>query len=247
MVLGMLRLGFWQLDRAQQKAEILNQVKTQAELPAVELQSLFVGFTAELNIDKRFRDVRAKGRYLAGQSIYIDNQVVAGQVGYRVFTPLLLDGSSKTVLVNRGWISVGESRAQLPAFNTPVGTVTLSGRLNTPPAKPPIWNDNYAVADGQLWQYLPLDEYAAQMQLMVLPLVLELAPEQANAELKVLSKQQFKRVWAVIDDEWVAKHQGYAFQWFAMAFAFSIACLVLLVRRNQTSSSRSSPKSVIDK
>lgn len=226
LVLAMLRLGVWQLERAEQKAVLLNQVKTRAEVPPVDLQSLLVGFDTTM----RFRNVLATGRYLADKSIYIDNQVIDGQVGYRVFTPLLLSDSNTTVMVGRGWISVGESRAQLPEFDTSTDIITVEGRFNNPPAKPPIWDDKYQVADGQRWQYLPLQNYAEQMRLTVLPLVLELAPEQAKPEFK----PQFKRAWADINDEWVAKHQGYAFQWFAMALAFGIACLVLLVRRNRT-------------
>ncbi len=238
MVLAMLRLGIWQLDRAEQKTEILNQLKAYATLPPVDLVSMLSEFSDEM----RFRNVIAQGRYLADKSIYIDNQVVAGQVGYRVFTPFLLANAktqkqpTTTIMVDRGWVSVGESRSQLPTFKTSVETLTLSGRLNTAPSKPPIWNDKYSVSEGQLWQYLPLQEYALQMHLSVLPLVLELAPEPSSNELK----QQFKRIWADISDEWVAKHQGYAFQWFAMAVAFSIACLVLLLRHNATSKNQSS-------
>ena len=237
IVLAMLRLGVWQLDRAEQKTELLNQVKAYSRLPAAELKSLL----GELDAAMRFRKVVATGRYLAEKSIYIDNQVLAGQVGYRVFTPFLISESSASIntnnviMIDRGWISVGESRAQLPAFISSAETITLAGRLNTPPAKPPIWNDKYSVSDGQLWQYLPLQEYAKQMQLTVLPLVLELAPELTDSELgsqlEPRPDPQFKRMWLEIDDEWVAKHQGYAFQWFAMALAFCIACLVLLIRR----------------
>ena len=241
IVLAMLRLGIWQLDRAEQKTQLLNQIKTYSQLPPAELPSLLNRFDAAM----RFRKVVATGRYLAEKSVYIDNQVVAGQVGYRVFTPFLISESSATInskiviMIDRGWISVGESRAQLPAFKSPSETIRLAGRLNTPPAKPPIWNDKYSVSDGQLWQYLPLQEFAAQMQLTVLPLVLELAPESSHSELgsqlETQSEPQFKRIWLDINDEWVAKHQGYAFQWFAMALAFSIACIILLIRLNAKS------------
>ena len=249
IVLAMLRLGVWQLDRAEQKAKLLNQVKGHAQLPPVDLFSLLDSF----NADERFRNVTATGRYLVDKSIYIDNQVVEGQVGYRVFTPFLLNDpesqkdSSNTVMVDRGWISVGESRAKLPTFKSASETQTLLGRLNTAPSKPPIWNDKYPVSDGSLWQYLPLQEYATQMHLTVLPLVLELAPEspsgqiasELESDIENKSEKQFKRIWADINDEWVAKHKGYAVQWFAMAFAFTIACLVLLIRQNTASKNSS--------
>ena len=222
----MLRLGIWQLDRAQQKSDVLDQVKTRSELPSVDLNSLITSFHQDL----RFKNVTAHGRYLADKSIYIDNQVVAGQVGYRVFTPFLVNGTDTVIMVDRGWISVGESRARLPKFDTQSSILSIVGRLNTPPAQPPLWDAKYSVSNGAVWQYLPLREYATQMQLMVLPLVLELAPEASDPEFKI--------VRAEINDEWVAKHHAYAFQWFTMALAFTIACLVLLLRLKRTSHKR---------
>ena len=234
MILTMLRLAVWQLDRAEQKQRTLDQVKERASEPAVSLQSL-----SGINADDQYRNVTVKGRYLHDKSIYVDNQVVEGQVGYLVFTPLVIEKASNagkanegenTIMVNRGWLSVGESRESLPKFLTANDIQTLDGRLNTPPAQPPLWDEGYPVAQGQLWAYLPLDQYATQMQLKLLPLVLELAPVQ-SAE----TDKQFKRVRPEINDQWVAKHKGYAFQWLMMAIAFFVACCVLLLRTIATS------------
>ena len=222
IILTMLRLAVWQLDRSEQKQTILDQVVNRSAKPSVSLKSLLNGISIS---DDRYRNIRAKGQYLQDKSIYVDNQVVEGQVGYLVFTPFRVDGVDQVIMVNRGWLSVGESREQLPAFTTPKGIQTLEGRLNSPPAQPPLWNESYPVAQGDVWAYLPLDEYASQMQLKLVPLVLELAPKQTG-----LSDSQFKIVRAEINDQWVAKHKGYAFQWLMMAIAFFVACCVLLFR-----------------
>ena len=68
------------------------------------------------------------------------------------------------------------------------------------------------------------------MQLKLLPLVLELAAVQSTE-----TDKQFKRVRPEINDQWVAKHKGYAFQWLMMAIAFFVACCVLLLRTIATS------------
>jgi len=222
LMLGMLRLGVWQLDRAEQKQLILDQVNFRSQQAAIDMSDKKL---IDVELD-RYRKVMLKGTYLSDKTIYIDNQVINGQVGYLVFTPFMSADQSYTVMVNRGWVSVGESRAKLPEVSTPAGIQSLAGRLNLPPAQPPYWNDNYPVAQGKLWAYLPLDEYASQMQLSLSPLVVELAPENA-------ADSQFVIQWAEINDEWVAKHQGYAFQWFAMALAFLIACLILLIRQRK--------------
>jgi len=220
MILTMLRLAVWQLDRAEQKQAILDQVNSRASKPTVALTSL----PNEMNVTAdKYRNVSVVGQYLHGKSIYVDNQVVEGQVGYLVFTPFLIDSVNQVIMVNRGWLSVGESREQLPTFSTFDGPQTLEGRLNTPPAQPPLWDESYPIAQGQVWAYLPLGEYASQMQLKLLPLVLELAPKQSD-------DPAFKIVRPEINDQWVAKHKGYAFQWLMMAIAFFVACCVLLLR-----------------
>jgi surfeit locus 1 family protein len=226
----MIGLGNWQLSRADQKQAILDQVQQRSAIAPVSLASILpelglpqlspTGF-AQLT----FKQVFADGQYAAEQSVFIDNKVVASKVGYNLLTPFKIADSDWWILVDRGWLSVGESRAELPQFSTQSATVRLHGRLNKPAAQPPLWSDRYTVSQGDVWQYLPISDYAQQMKLNLLPLVLELAPTQSSE-----IDQNLLRQWSAIDDLWVAKHQGYAFQWFAMAFAFFIACSVLAYR-----------------
>jgi len=232
MVLGLIiclamgRLGVWQLDRAEQKQALLDQSTLSAAQVPVDLLSLADQLASSSEV-VRFRQVTLSGRYLAEQSILIDNQVIDSLVGYWLITPFALQNSNQVVMVNRGWLPVGQSRDILPTFITDESKQTLFGRLNTPPAKPPLWNEQYAIAQGVVWQYLSIDKFAQQTQLEVLPLVVELAPDDEavkSAETKLI------RRWPEINDKWVGKHKAYALQWFSMALAFFIACLILLIR-----------------
>lgn len=232
--LAMVRLGFWQLDRAQQKKSILSQSITLSEQAAIDLKSLLPRFDTDLN-KLRFRQVTTVGEYLDEQSILIDNQVFESKVGYALITPFKFAASGEIILVDRGWLSVGQSRDVLPEFATPKGELSLNGRLNLPYAKPPIWNDDYDVSTGTVWQYLPIDEFRQQSGLSVLPLVLELAP---NSDVD-LAHSGARINWQSINDEWVFKHQAYAVQWFAMAVVFFIACLIVLIKSVRQSKANS--------
>ena len=223
IVLAMVSLGVWQLDRAAQKQGIVNQLSQRSAIDSVALESLL----DESSEDLRFRSVFLTGRYLAEQTILVDNQVVNGQVGYQVFSPFQVENIYQLVLVARGWVSVGASRELIPEISTSRQTIKLTGKLNKLPAKPPLWNDEYAVYKGSVWQYLPINEVSTVLNAKVFPLVLELAPESTDSSDLV-------RKWPAINDQWVAKHKGYAFQWFAMAIGFFIACLVLLLRKFKT-------------
>ena len=230
LILGMLRLAVWQLERAEYKQANLDLMLSRSKLASQDLRNMLNDLSVE---NGRYRNVSVIGHYMPAKSIYIDNQVVQGQVGYLVFTPFNLRDSDHTVMVNRGWLSVGDSREELPLFETNKHEQTLHGRLNTPPEKPPLWNDTYAVAQGKVWAYLPLSQYEAEMQLKMLPLVVELSPIENSKK-----GSKFKIFWQPIGDQWVAKHKGYAFQWLMMAIAFFIACCVLLLN-----SLRHKPKS----
>lgn len=222
VILIMLRLGVWQLDRADVKRDIASQLYSRTERAPEPFLALQRGLSeAEL----RFRNVILDGQFISDKTIFVDNQVVNGSVGYQVYTPFHLASVKQTVLVARGWVAVGDSRDVLPKITTDPTPLTLKGRFNLPPAQPPLWDDKYAAFDGQRWQYLPMLEVSQQLGLALFPLVVELAPDEVDAA-------ELVRKWPAIDDQWVAKHQGYAFQWFAMAGAFFIACLVLLFRRS---------------
>ena len=228
----MIGLGYWQLSRADQKQAILDQVQQRAAIDPVSLASILPKLSSTDSASSAikfeeltFKQVFANGQYAADKSVFIDNKVVASKVGYKLLTPFKIAGSNRWILVDRGWLSVGESRAKLPQFSTESEMVRLRGRLNMPPAQPPLWSDRYPVSQGSVWQYLPINDYAEQMKLNLLPLVLELAPIQSSE-----IDQKLLRQWSSIDDQWVAKHKGYAFQWLAMALAFFIACSVLIYR-----------------
>lgn len=218
----MLRLGIWQLDRADQKQQILDQQQALLQQAPVALSELIN--SSDTPILDRFTPVTITGEYLA-TPLYVDNRVLDSQVGYQVFMPFKLSNLDQWVMVDRGWLPAGADRAVLPEFETPSGTLFLSGRLNRAPEKPPLWSDDYAVNQGAVWAYLPLEQVEAQLQIPLLAMVVELAPNSDASDEPI-------RRWAKIDDQWVAKHHGYAFQWFAMAAAFLIAVVVLVIRSN---------------
>jgi len=61
----------------------------------------------------RYQHIEAGGRYDEGRQILIDNMVNDGRAGYFVITPFALTGGG-WLLVNRGWVPLGASRAVRP-------------------------------------------------------------------------------------------------------------------------------------
>jgi len=119
----LISLGCWQLDRAQEKREILAEFTlNQQSLPAPFEQ-------LDLSSNLQYRQVQFVGLLDASRRVLLDNRVRGGRPGYEVFEVLTLASSSVKILVNRGWVQASVDRNQLPEINPVDGEVQLRGSL----------------------------------------------------------------------------------------------------------------------
>lgn len=207
-------LGYWQLTRAQEKRVL------QAEYDRRTAQSpLRLDGPPWSAATLQFRRVSATGRYRPEYQVLLDNRVHRGVAGYHVVTPLALADSGHYVLVNRGWVPWGGDRQQLPPIDTPSTTVTVTGIAAVP--HPPAFRLAEEDTTLTVWQHLDLDRYAKWIGAALPPVVVLLDPA-ADAGGLV-------REWNRLDAG-IAVHQGYAFQWFALAAA-TVVLFGMLLRR----------------
>ena len=64
-------------------------------------------------LNKEYYEVRLQGKYLSDKQFIYDNQIVNQVSGYYVLTPYALDGQSKAILINRGFIPWNGRRDKL--------------------------------------------------------------------------------------------------------------------------------------
>lgn len=217
LFLAMLKLGFWQLSRADEKQVIQDHVQNQAAIQ-LDLNN------NQVTVDNLYQQAYGVGIYLHDKSILIDSQVYKNEVGYHVVTPFRFNNNDQIVLINSGWVPAGASRSIKPKTSLPQGEITLSGRLQKPHAKPPIWSDNTPLVQDQAWQYLSIKVFAEKNNFpFIAPLILELEPTLQGVG-------GFARKWQVYDDTWINRHKAYALQWFSMAVVFILMCLMLELR-----------------
>ncbi|MFF9098279.1 SURF1 family protein [Streptomyces sp. NPDC014776] len=126
----MIRLGFWQMHRYEERSarnQLVTDALNSAPVPVERLTS--PGHT--VTKDQRYRNVTATGRFDTGHEVVVRRRVNdSGEVGFHVLTPFVLtDG--KVVLVNRGWIPAdGPTQTAFPKVPPPPGgDLTVSGRL----------------------------------------------------------------------------------------------------------------------
>ncbi len=212
----LLWLGFWQLERAAQKAAWVEQHG--ANVGDVPLQ-----LNAEVAAldDFRFRTVLATGRYLGARQILLDNQVHEGQVGYHVYTPFHLEAEKAVILVNRGWVPLGVTRDVLPQIPVATDRRTITGMLNRPPSVGIRLQAPASTAWPRVVQYVDPEALGASLGYKTLPRVVWLDPSEPNG---------FVREWKIVAFG-PERHRGYAVQWFALAAALVIIYFVVNIRR----------------
>jgi len=195
-------LGQWQLGRAAQKMALQASLDQKKMLPPWLNADLLATNDAALQVDRR---IELTGRWLKGQTVYLDNRPMNAKPGFWVMTPLRLTGSEKVVLVQRGWIPRNfDDRTAIAPIETPEETVTLMGRMAPAPAK--LYAFKGADA-GSIRQNLDIVAFAAETGLPLLPvLVIQIDP----------TSEGLQRDWAA-PNTGVDKHYGYAVQWFGLS------------------------------
>jgi len=109
-------LGFWQIDRGNEKKDIYNSFTENLSKNPLDFSLL----------DKRpnqFTNTvikKSSYSYLSDKQFLLDNKVNNRQAGYEVITPVLVN--KEILLVNRGWIT-NHSRLKLPSINIIDGKV----------------------------------------------------------------------------------------------------------------------------
>jgi surfeit locus 1 family protein len=193
--------GNWQHRRMDEKAGLRAQLDAAAEAPPAAIPRDVADWTPW-----RFRPVIATGTFDAARQILIDNKVHAGMVGYDVVTPLVL-ADGRAVLVDRGFVGGGASRARLPDVPPARGEVTVRGRLDIPPAG--YFELGRAAPEGPLWQHLDPRRFADATGLAVLPVVLEATAPTGGDDALV-------RDWSA-PDFGIERHWIYMLQWYSFA------------------------------
>jgi len=204
-------LGFWQLDRAAQKEAMQARIDMQRRRPALGGEALAALAAAPAGVAPELqRPVALRGRWLAQHTVYLDNRQMHGQPGFYVVTPLAVDGTAQTVLVQRGWVPRNfVDRTRLPPVETPNATVEIAGRLAAAPSRLfELGGKDGPGGPGAsiIRQNLDLAAFAAETRLSLAPYtVLQTGP----------ASEGLVRDWPEADAG-TGKHYGYAFQWFGL-------------------------------
>ncbi|MBT4212401.1 MAG: SURF1 family protein [Porticoccaceae bacterium] len=121
-------LGFWQLDRADEKSAIVAAFSANQQAAPADVKALLAGG------NQQYRSAWLTGALDSSRQIVLDNRVKNGRPGYEILEPMSVkgleaDGLPQAMLVNRGWVPASLDRSQLPEVEPVVGEVQVRGFL----------------------------------------------------------------------------------------------------------------------
>ena len=204
-----IRLGFWQLGRAQQKEASYQLEIANAKLPPLEVKDFLASPASfEGGVQRR---IHITGQWLGQWTIYLENRSMQGKPGFWVFTPLQIS-PGKALLVQRGWATRDLVYAsKLPPVETPIGTVEVQGRWVPAPsimyeiasqAEPPFKERGFT----SLRQNINLKSLSEETGLDFL----------ATVQQTGSASEGLQRDWSS-SLSGADKNRAYALQWFALA------------------------------
>ena len=215
------RLGFWQLERADQKREML--AKASAALSSRAPRPLSVIADQGRAVDYDW--VEVEGRFIDTPAVLLDNQQQRGRVGVRAYRVFVLK-NGLPVLVDLGWTPLPPERT-LPVVKRDLTRAALAGLMLPPPGHgldvgaPAIQSDGTLLATA-----VDLPTLGSMLGLPALaPRVLR--PEH-DATLGYA--RDFDILPNTLPPE---RHQGYAVQWFGLAATVLLTALLLTFRRKR--------------
>jgi len=231
----LIRLGIWQLDRLAERrafnARVIAQIK--AEPLALDGSTL----DADL-LDMEYRAVIVTGQYDFSQQVVLRNQVWTNQPGVHLLTPLVISGTNKAVLVDRGWIPQEDATPDKRSRYDEPGTITVRGVLRRPQARPDFGGvPDPLLAPGQTrldaWNIVNVERISQQVNVPMLAVYIQQAPDTERTAPPYPSEPKL--------DLSEGSHFSYALQWFTFAAILAIGYPVYVNRHAQQSNVKRPP------
>ena len=213
----LVSLGFWQLERADDKRSIEASIK-QANTGSVELIKKEEGLQS-----KEYYEVRLQGKYLSDKQFIYDNQIVDQVSGYYVLTPYALEGQSKAILINRGFIPWNGRRDKLADIVIGQETREIKVQISKPIKRMELKPSEVVIQFPALIQSIDLQDMADRAKVDFSSVIGLLDASASNG---------FIRKWEPYTGS-IEKHIGYAVQWFLMALVLAIIGIRIAIKQRK--------------
>ena len=216
-----VRLGFWQLDRLEDRRALNTVIAHGSSAPEVALHAALLDSIAADPELFSYRAVRVEG-IVDDRSVILRARALEGRPGVHLISALSLEGGG-LLIVNQGWLPSPDGATADPRPYALSGRETLRGRL-VPLADGvgEVVRSEFSLSGYQVTSYLRLDRtaLASEFGQRPEPVVLQLTERPTDAgELPI------QLPLPELSD---GPHLGYALQWFSFA-VISIGGFLIMV------------------
>ncbi|MGO2497941.1 SURF1 family protein [Vibrio sp.] len=239
----MVKLGFWQLDRGNQKLAMEQQLQLRADANPVAIEDWQMSSSEDATGVKLSLRIAPLADDVKAQRVYWDNQTWQGKVGYLVFQPVRLLANDPQSdfeavgLIELGFIPAGRDRQVLPEVvgisqNQRYQTQTIVGRLyrkQDNPMSQGLMPEMMEITNGlglriqnlsleDLPQRLFSDRQLSLFSYVVQPMqpLLLTGDSRLTENNGVKVSEHLPHPWQPLPMQ-SKRHFGYAVQWFSMA------------------------------
>ncbi len=211
-----IRLGFWQIQRADEKKEMIAAETASALKPPLN-------WSASHKLPAQYQKIFIHGHYLP-HVFLLDNQHHNHQFGYDVLSPLQL-ANGELVMVDRGWILGDSTRQTVPEIESPQEIIKLQGNVYYPSEKQWILGPLLEEKKNNVTIVERMDAKLISqiLQKKVYPFIIRLDKQDAYG---------FVREWAIVSMP-PERHLAYALQWFVMALIILIIFVALNLKKKR--------------
>ena len=202
-------LGFWQIERGAEKDQIVSNFE-EAQMK----QPLPIS-----NNSKKWDRVYVNGALDKSKTIFIDNTIYKGALGYKVVAPLILD-MDEIILVDFGWTKQPERRGDIKTVEISSNeNISVTGVLEQPELGLVLSDELFSSSWPKISQSKSIDALQELFDERIYPFIL-LSDFRKDSDLTYIKP--------VVTNMPPVKHYGYAGQWFAMFIALTIMYLYFL-------------------
>ncbi len=202
-------LGFWQIERGAEKDQIVSNFEE-----AQKKQPLPIS-----NNSKKWDRVYVNGALDKSKTIFIDNTIYKGALGYKVVAPLILD-MDEIILVDFGWTKQPERRGDIKTVEISSNqNISVTGVLEQPELGLVLSDELFSSSWPKISQSKSIDALQELFDEKIYPFIL-LSDFRKDSDLTYIKP--------VVTNMPPVKHYGYAGQWFAMFIALTIMYIYFL-------------------
>jgi surfeit locus 1 family protein len=223
-----IRLGFWQLQRLEQRRVRNAELRQALSQPPLQLRGEVLARVLRDPQRFLFRRVELRGVYDPAGEVVLRGQALEGRPGVRLAAPLRVGGGDTAVVVDRGWVAAPDAVTVDPGPFAEPGPRVVRGVLLPAPAGVEEAGRLISELGGVrsvTYRRLPLAELRTRVGYAVAPVYVQQLPGDDAATPAP------RRVPLPALDE--GPHLGYAVQWFSFAAIALLGFALVVWRRSR--------------